>query len=169
MVLLISAVLFWLADETQVQSAPLFSSDLAFQFICKGRSQSALEDDFEEFLRREDFKVLNQGRIQREHEIFLLDTKIIGLDGKRRVIDIMALPHTEGRYAVTLRTPPPTQRAAQLEEALLNFVSGKLGCEVRQITRGENGADTRAYYDEHVRNIENLFRQAEQLRGERRL
>jgi hypothetical protein len=67
---------------------------------------------------------------------------------------------------VGLDTPPPTKRASQLEDALLKFASDTLGCEVRQVSRGENGADARSFHDQLISNAENLFREAEQL-GER--
>jgi hypothetical protein len=173
--ILVSAALWILAtvpslpDVTHAQSGLLFSSDLAFQFICKDKARSALEKDFEDFLQREGFKVLNQGKIQREHGVFVFDTQIIGLDDKKRTIDVIALPGSEGRYAVRLRTPPPTQRVVILEGALLKFVSDKLACEVRQIARGENGADAKAYYDQEISRIENLFREAAEMEGRRQL
>ncbi len=143
--------------------------DLAFNFVCKDKDRSTLEDEIERFLRREGFKVLNQGPIQREHGVFLLDTHIIGLDDAHRMVDVTAFPRTEGRYSVGLDSPPPTQRAPQLEESLVNFVSKKLACEVSQITRGENSADASEFYNSQVKRVENLFREAEELTGGRRL
>src|SRR5438477_8945848 len=90
--------------------------DLAFNFVCKGKDRSTLEDEIERFLRHEGFKVLNQGRIQREHGVFLLDTHIIGLDDAHRMIDVTAFPRTEDRYSLGLNTPPPTQRTPQFED-----------------------------------------------------
>ena len=163
----IGAVGFPRAQETYAPS--LFSSDLAFQFICKNKARTALEDDIAMFLKRAGFRVLNLGRIQREHNVFLLDLNIIGLDDKQRMIDIISLPTAEGRYAATLRTPPPTHRLPDLEESLLKFTSDELGCEVRQVTRGQNGTDARAFYDNEITRIENLFREAEALQGLRQL
>jgi hypothetical protein len=79
------------------------------------------------------------------------------------------VPPAQGRYLVGLTTPPPTKRAPQLEDALLEFASKTLGCEVRQVIRGENAADAAEFYNDEIMRVENLFRQAEQLRGERRL
>jgi hypothetical protein len=152
------------ADPVQV-----LSPDLAFHFVCKGKEHLALEDDIGVFLRRQGFKVLNQGRIQHEHGFDLTDLKIIGLDDKRRMVRIIAVPFSEGRYSVGLNTPPPTRHDPQLEDALLAFASKTLGCHVRQVTRGENAADAREFYNAEVKRTENLFQQAERLRGERRL
>lgn len=144
-------------------------ADLAFHFVWKEKDRSTVEDDIDNFLRRQGFKVLNQGRIQRTHGFFLTELKIIGLDDGRRLIDVTAMPSAQGRYAVRLTTPPPTERAPQLEEALLEFASKILGCEVRQIIRGENAADAAEFYNNENERVENLFRQAERLQGERRL
>jgi len=167
-VLLIGIAAFWPAAEARAENRTLHP-DLAFNFVCKDKDRSALEGEIERFLRHEGFKVLNQGRIQREHGIFLLETHIIGLDDKRRMVDLTSSPHTEDRYSLGLNTPPPTQRAPQFEEALLKFVSNKLGCEVRHMTRGDNGADASEFHNSEVKRVENLFREAEELHGERRL
>ncbi len=71
----------------------------------------------ESFLRDERFRVLNEGRWQRQQDVFLVD-RILALDEKRRIIEFMtiALPrlHRQGKYTVTLATPPPTERSTQL-------------------------------------------------------
>jgi hypothetical protein len=156
-------------DGGRAGSVRALSSDLAFQFICKDDSRSALEHVFEGFLVHEGFKVLNQARIQREHGVFSLDVHLIALDDKRRTVDIISVPLVENRYAVRFRTPPPTKRASDIEDALLEFVSNKLGCELRQVTRGQNGADVGDLYENEVQGIENKFREAEELEGKRHL
>src|SRR5258705_1769543 len=144
-------------------------ADLSFHFVCKGKDRTTLEDDIDNFLRQQGFRVLNEGRVQREHGLFLTELKIIGLDDKRRLIKVTDVPSGQGRYSVGLNTPPPTNRAPQLEDALLEFASKTLGCEVRQVTRGENAADAAAFYQYEIKRVQNLFGQAEQLRGEWRL
>jgi hypothetical protein len=143
--------------------------DLTFLIACKARDRATLEWQIDEFLRQQGFKVLNQGRIQREHGYFLTGLKIIGLDDKRRVITVIHVPPAGGTYSVGLNTPPPTKRDPQLEDALLGFASNTLGCNVRQIDRGENATDAAGLHNEKIRRIERLFRQAEQLQGEWRL
>jgi hypothetical protein len=143
--------------------------DLAFHIVCEEKARTALENDIERFLKSEGFKVLNQARIQREHRVLLSDLHIIGLDDKRRIVDFLEFSSADRRYAVKLNSPPPTHRSPQVEEALLAFASNKLGCQVRQVTREENGADAGQLHDIEVRRIEGLFRQAEELQGQRRL
>jgi hypothetical protein len=143
--------------------------DLAFHIVCKETARTALEKNIEGFLKSEGFKVLNQARIQREHGVFLDDLHIIGLDDKRRIIDFLEFSSADRRYAVRLNSPPPTHRSPHVEEALLTFASGKLGCQVRQVTRETNGADASQLHDIEVMRIEGLFRQAEELQGQRRL
>jgi hypothetical protein len=144
-------------------------ADLSFHFVCKEKDRASLEEDIDRFLRQQGFKVLNKSRIQREHGFSLSVLEIIGLDDKRRTIRVHDVPSGEGRYSVGLNTPPPTKHASQLEDALLEFASNTLGCEVRQVTRGENAEDTADLYSNTVRRVENLFRQAEQLHGKWRL
>jgi hypothetical protein len=146
-------------------SVRVLCSDLAFQFICKDENRSAFDDAFEGFLKHEGFRVLNQARIQREHGVFSLDVHLIGLDDKRRTVVVTSIPPAPHRYAVRFRTPPPTQRASDLEDALLTFVSNKLGCDLRQVTRSQNSADVADLYENAVRGIENMFREAEELKG----
>ncbi|MCK1383310.1 hypothetical protein [Bradyrhizobium sp. 21] len=154
---------------TQVHSeSNVVRADLSFQFVCK-KDQALLEEDIEKFLRERGFKVLNQARIQREHRIFIKRMEIIGLDASRRIINFNDLPPSQDRYAVILNSPPPTKHDPQLEEALLEFVSTALGCETRQAARRENDAEAGAAYDSVVNRIEALFRQAEELGGQRRL
>jgi hypothetical protein len=142
--------------------------DLAFHFVCKDKDRSALENEIGNFLREQGFKVLNQGRIQREHGVFLTDLRIVGLDDKRRTIRFEAL-HAEGRYSAALNTPPPTERAPELEGTLTDFASKGLGCELRQVNRGTNAADAAKLHGYKIRQLENLFHQAERLRGEHRI
>jgi hypothetical protein len=144
-------------------------ADLAFNLICRGKDRSMLEDELEGFLKNNGFKVLNLARIQHEHQIFLLDTRIISLDENRRRVDLHSVPLTENTYSLGLKTPPPTQRVPQLENAVLKFVSDTLGCEVRDIERGQNDADALPFYEMQVKRIEDLFLQAGRLRGDRRL
>jgi hypothetical protein len=109
------------------------------------------------------FSVLNQGRIQRDHGYYLLNTQIIGLDSDREIIEFVSFPGRDGLYSVGLRSRPPTHRSPELEEAALTFASNSLGCEVRNVTRGENGPDAIAFYNREVQRVRSLFREAEEL------
>jgi hypothetical protein len=140
---------------------------------CKDRDPSTLEGLIEEFLRRESFDVLNLASVQRRHNRFsTLDLEIIGLDKAQRKIHFRSLLSPEnvvrlqGRYSVELRTPPPTQRVPEVEDALLKFAADQLRCGVRQVTRKENGADVADLYENEIRRLKNLFREADQLNGQ---
>jgi hypothetical protein len=155
-------------------SVRVLSSDLAFILVCKDESLSALDDAFEAFLKHEGFKVLNLARIQREGGVYLYDVYLIGLDDKRRSVSVISLPPVQNQHAVRpaerhygvgFTTPPPTQRASDFEDALLMFASKKLGCESRHVERHQNEADVADMYENEIRRIENLFREAEELAG----
>jgi hypothetical protein len=95
----------------------VLNTDLAFHFVCKDKDRSSLEEAMETFLRNEHFRVLNKGRNQREHGVFLLDLDVVGIDDGQNIIEFDALPRTDGRYSAGLNTPPPTRRNPQLEQA----------------------------------------------------
>jgi len=154
-----TVAVLWTSDA-RAQSPKLLSNDLGFIFVCKQSTPSVLEDGIERFLRREGFKVLNQARIMRQRGSFIFDILIIGLDEKRRILTFSALPRTKGEYAASLITPPPTQRSTDLEEAVLKLVSEQLGCEVRQVARG-NRQGSAEDFDKHYKIIMDLFQQAE--------
>jgi hypothetical protein len=158
--------------EIGAQSVRVLSSDLAATMICKDRNTSALEDPIEGFLRSKGFRVLNVARIQRQHDHApLLELWIVGLDEQRRVINLRSLPfpkdkvQRQGRYSVGYKTPPPTQHASEMEDALLDFFSSGLHCEVRDVTRHENKAEVADLYDQEVARVEKLFREADELNG----
>lgn len=150
-------------------SERVLAPDLAFHFVCGQRDRSALENDIEKFLTREGFRVLNHGRLQREHNVRLLETNIVGLDDRQRIVNFTTLPPTKGKYTVGLLSRPPTQHSPLLEEALLVFAKEKLKCAVEQISRNENGPEPLDFFNREVKRIEGYFRQAEELQGSKRL
>jgi hypothetical protein len=162
--------------EISAQSVRVLSSDLAATMTCKDRNPTTLEDPIEEFLRSKGFRVLNIARVQRQHDhVPLLELSIVGLDEQRRMINLKSLPYPkdqverQGRYSVGFKTPPPTQHASEMEDALLNFLSKGLQCEVRNVTRHENGTEAADLYDQDVARVENLFREADKLNGSEHL
>src|SRR5262249_38055010 len=119
-------------------------------------------------LSHEGFDALNQARTDRERGApNFFGIFIFGLDEKRRVLTINALPPEEGRYGATLITPPPTHRSTTLEDALLKFVGGQLGCETRLVSRHENGAELMDAYEDYLKVIEGFFLEAGKIRGPR--
>ncbi|HEX4409083.1 MAG TPA: hypothetical protein VH206_09945 [Xanthobacteraceae bacterium] len=136
------------------------SADLAFNLACVNKPRSVTEPAVEDFMKSRGFDVLNQGRIQQDHGFHLLDTQIVGLDSNREIIEFDSFPGRDGLYTVALRSPPPTHRIPQLEQDILTFVSNSLGCEVRQITRSENGENAISFYNREVERIQRLFHEA---------
>ena len=149
--------------QGQAQNVFVLNPDLAFHANCKNKPRPEVESSIEEFLKSQNFSVLNVGRIQKEHGVFFLNTEIIGLDKDRRIIKVVGIPRMDTKYPVIVETPPPTHRSSELEQAMLTFASTTLGCEVSQVSRGENGVDAIQYYNSEVSRIEGLFRQAEFL------
>jgi hypothetical protein len=170
MLLAVSIVFIWRISMASSQSGRVLLPDLAFRFDCAERDRSVLENDIEKFLRNEGFRVLNRGRIQRKHNVFLSEIDIVGLDDKRRIVDVNKfITEKTSTYSVSLLSPPPTQRSPQFEEALLVFVKEKLMCNVRQVSRNQNGPEAIDFFNNEVKRIEGLFRQAEDLKGQRRI
>jgi hypothetical protein len=147
----------WPLDGTFAEPTSPVHADLAFHFVCEQTIPASLEDAIEGFLKREGFKVLNQARIMRSRGLSPFDILIFGLDNKHRIGKFTGLPRTKGKYAVSLITPPPTDRSSDLEEGVLKLVSKQLGCEVQQVTRHDNEANTRASFERHYKVMEDLF------------
>ncbi len=161
-----------LFGDASAQQVRVLSSDLGFIMDCKDRDPSTLEGPIEEFLRRESFDVLNRASLQRRHNwSSTLEVEIIGLDQAQRIIHFRSprAPKTvarlQGRYFVELRTPPPTRRAPELEDALLKFVPDQLQCGVRQVSRQKNGADVADLYENEIRMVESWLREPNRLNG----
>lgn len=144
-------------------------ADLAIQFVCPEQRTSEVENAIERFLQEEGFKTLNKARIQRQHGAALSELRIVAIDGRQRMMDFLALPHSKGRYAVKLNTPPPTKRSFDLERNIEVFVSTKLRCELRQITRSENGHNAADLFQAELKRVRNLFREADELNEKRRI
>ena len=153
-----------LPQPALAQGVPVLSSDLTLQFDCSHRQRDDLEFATEEFLTKHKFKVLNQGRTTRQHGTTPFYIRILGLDNQERIVSLVAL-QGEARLALTLNTPPPTQRASALEQAIEHFVTHSLGCEIRQVSRGENPAGAKVLHSNEVARIRELFRQEEILKG----
>jgi len=148
-------------------SAPKGSQlpDLAFWFRCEERANPVLESRIEGFLEFHRFRVLNLGKLQREHGVDIDDLSIEALDQHGRIIDMHAFRESPGNQAVGLYSPPPTKHDSALEEALLNFASKEMGCRTDQITRNSNGPEAAEMHEWNVRRIEGLFNEAEQLKA----
>jgi len=144
-------------------------ADVSIQFTCQGMEHDSLESDIEKFVLQNGFKVLNQGRVQRLNGVNLQSLRILGIHENDTFIEFMALPYQKERYAVRLNTRPPTKRDSKLEGALEKFLTQMPKCQTRQVSRGENPYAARDFFDQEMKRIRGLFRQAEELKGHRRL
>ena len=98
----VMGILLWASADADSYAV---RADLAFQFACEDKDRLVLEDDIVGFLRDEHFKILNLGRIQREHNVFVLDVEILAIDDLRRIVDITSYPLIKNTYTLTLATP----------------------------------------------------------------
>ncbi|WJR81498.1 hypothetical protein [Bradyrhizobium sp. NP1] len=165
----LGAVSFCSSQQIVAAQLNLLSADLAFHFVCEGKSRGEPEKAIEPFLRASGFRVLNLAEIQRRHDVNLFDTNVIALDRDGRIIDIRSVPQAHRRYSFYLYSSPPTSHSNDLEEQILTFVSGDLGCEVRQIERHENRELQKGFYESELRRVERLFEEADRINGKRRL
>lgn len=167
--LLALAGALWSLQCTPSKSQEVYASDLAFNVRCVGRNRHQMEQVISDFLLANGFKVLNLGRIQREHNYHELDVHIIGLDDQQRIIDVSSEPFSTDRFSLGLRSPPPTRHSRELESSLIRFAKDTLRCEVRQISYNNNDASRAQFYEKHeVQRVKNLFREAAELGKEQR-
>jgi hypothetical protein len=161
------ALLRAVSTQAQTPAPAALSADLAVQFICKERTGISIEESFVPFLKNHNFRVLNEAKIQREHGYHLLNLYIIAMDYNDILIQINLMPPTDDTFSLALTTPPPTNRLNDLESGLLSFVSERLGCQIRSVTRGENGIERSGFFNEHeVKRFETLWREAQELKEE---
>ena len=132
------------ADPLQTVSA-----DLAFWFDCGEGTDPPSSQAIERFLRDNSFAVVDVVRFRREQNLPPMSQTLFidGIDTQQRMINFVGSPNKKGSYSADLYTPPPTRRSADLEEAILTFVSNQLKCNVRQISRKVNSSERREYYD----------------------
>jgi len=166
---LTATVILFVAAFLPVQKAAFaqaaLSPDLALQFVCADTERSRLEDAAVEFLHDKDFQVLNVGRVQRDHGVNVLDVDISALDKNERAIQIMSLPPSQGTFDLLFTSKPPTNRDRNFESALIDFVSSTMKCDLRHITRYQNGADKTDFFESYeVARFHTLWQEAEDLK-----
>jgi hypothetical protein len=158
-----------IAFVARAERSTALLADLAFHFDCRASAYPISEHAVEQFLQVRGFRVLNVVRARRERGMapMLFELLIDGIDQQERMISFAAQSLTPGTYSVTLYTLPPTERATDLEEELLAFVSNTLKCEVRQVGRRENGPGAQQMYRDFLKNREDSFRRFEEWRRPR--
>lgn len=140
------------------------SPDLAFNLKCPRSDEPSLEQMIEDFLNSNEFRVVNQAKIEREYGRRSFTMRIVGVDSNKRIIEFIGFPATPERFTVSLFSRPPTVHAHELEALLQHFSSEKLGCQIAQLRHGSNDADSLDLFEGNLRRIENLFREADELR-----
>ena len=154
-------------ESSIAQERSVLYADLSIQFECSHIQREELENAVEQFLAKQKFKTLNQGRLQRQHH-YPGTVNLVGLDDGQRIINVVALLYPDIRYAATVHSPPPTKRASALEDALQKFVTQDLRCEIKQIDRSENPAAAKDLHQNQVSRVRKLLREAEVLKGHRK-
>jgi hypothetical protein len=163
------ATFFMLEWSNSGRSTEVLAADLALHFVCAHTARSDVEAKTELFLRGNGFRVLNLAEVQHRHNFHFLDTQMEGMRHDQAAISMISVPSGHSRYSFALYSRPPTSRLSDLEDAILKFIPKELECQTRQIQRGENGKERQRYFDAHLKRIENLFEQADQINGERRI
>ncbi len=149
------------------QASRTLRADLGLIAQCQGRPTVDTEGTVEQFLKAEGFKSLNLGRIQKDHGVGIYDLHAIGLQGKDKILDILAVPREKGRYAVGLYTRPPTVHSVPLEKSIEDFFANRLQCRITQMNRGDNPVEAMDFFNREIARIEGLFQQADALDGRR--
>lgn len=152
------ALAFLMLAPVQLQASVLYP-DLTFQFDCEGQTHLVVEDFAERFLTENGFEVLNVTRIRRENKLPAMQAAVFvdGLDSQKRRMRFMAVPFTGAAYTFLLNTQPPTRRSNDLEAQVIEFVSGRLGCQIRDLERNENGAEAKELFESVLKDVQRNF------------
>ena len=155
-------VLFTSTFCANAQRVRSMAADLAFNFNCQSTRSWKLDEDFERFLKQNEFDVLNVPRLRRERGIVPqpLNFLMNAVDEERRTIVISSSGGSiPGWYSLQLFSPPPTRHAENLEEQILMFVANTLGCSIRHVARKENDSETKDFYEGFFKMMRNKIRE----------
>ena len=141
------------------ESAPTLTPDVSFDLTCDG-AMTARERKFAAFLQEQGFRVLYEPRIPGLGEWVESNARLVALDSKHRVVELVAWD-SPTRYSVTLLTPASIRRSAHLEDALSSFVKTQSRCTSEAIHRSTHRKNAEEVFAEHIRRIEQAFRQEE--------
>ena len=171
MIFCVLSTMYLLGVERVIAAQPIrmLSADLAFHFICRETQRVDIENRLESLLRERGFRVLNQARIQRQHDVHIFDTNIVALNQNQGMIEVKSVPGADRRYVFYLYSEPPTKHATSFEGEILSVISEDLKCETRQVTRKENAEERRELYESELRRVQRLFEDAEKIEGGRRI
>jgi hypothetical protein len=139
------------------------AADLAINFECNA---SPSVGAIEKFLEDRQFTFLDAAHVQEQYGIKVFSLKIEGFDAQRRMIDFTGLniPTVPGRsayvlYTAVLDSPPPTRHNDNLEKGIESFLVDTLGCKITSKNRGENGADSKKFFDKLYSMQQNRIRE----------
>lgn len=129
--------------------------DFAFNFTCHGAAYPASESAIEKFIAGHGFTAFNEERVRRQYKLAMYPLAIDGYDARHRMLDFRGINEKSGDkpepiasiYSVGIYSPPPTHHDVELEKAMLEFVSGKLKCDVSNVSHADNSADRAAFFD----------------------
>jgi len=149
-ILFLSAVIVVFLAVKEAESELILSSDLTLHFACPSSHDHDLERAAVKFLKDAEFRVINEGKILRDHGSGVFDIYIIAMDNEKRSIEILSLPPRSKSYMLNFITKPPTIRDRQFEKKLEDFIKTTDDCEITQVTKNENGADKAANFEKYI-------------------
>ncbi|MBI3774722.1 MAG: hypothetical protein HY273_04075 [Gammaproteobacteria bacterium] len=138
--------------------------DLSFNLKCDPIKLEVVESQFEAFLTQNGLKALSIAQEKKQRGKNPERIRITATDGKDRIFNATSFPTLVGTISVGFVTLPPTRRDSIFEDKALEFVRAKLGCQVQQIERHENGLEAAAFFKNDVARIEQLIEEASKIR-----
>jgi len=148
--LLLSVIIAVSFPAREAKSELLLYSDLSLHFECDNVHEHNLEKAALTFLYNAGFRVINEGKLLRNHDSGIFDTYVIALDKNKRSVEILSLPPRSKNYMLTFITKPPTIRDEEFEKKLEDFISSTGYCHITQKTREENGANKVNNFDKYI-------------------
>ena len=147
-------------DEDDIKPTN-FGADLAFQFDCKGKTNSPA-DAIEAFMTAKGFQPLDKVKAGTKltPDFSWMKLDIVGVDSARREITFKGFPDQPGTYAVSLYSEPPTHRSKDLEKDLMGFTEKTLGCKNNEVHHVENPAGAKDLYDHAFSVTQSWYQQA---------
>jgi hypothetical protein len=151
-------------DKPCASQISILSEDLSLHLRCDHSDNAHIEEKIENFLGSSGFDVLNKGKIQKQHGVYLLQTDITSIDKINQIVEVRQFLRSSRLYSLSLLTPPPTSRNTELEKKIVQFVESELNCTIYQQRRGVNAITAKSLFERTVSAILSQFKQARELR-----
>ena len=115
------------------------------------------------FLSRHGFAWSDEEQARRRQGKTFFPLQIDAVDRHRVIIEVIGLrkPRSYGSgidYRLTITSPPPTRHDDRLESSAVGFVRETLRCEVHDVGRYENDADSSALFDSVLTDLNRRMR-----------